>query len=504
MFKNKKRIYILSTILIILIIIVCININKKKEKEKFIQQEMQRVLQYSDISDFQNIEEVFLYLNSELLSKEDANIENVDYILKSKIKYNLEVEMKDYYEKLIQYSAYALDYKNFYIIDEDKKISIYVLCDSEKQAISKYYINDEESYFEKMESNQNIGKFSETESIQVNIISEELQQIISKNWQTIGINLGTQDSTYRNYDIYFDEGYEIRKVNGKVFNIIFTDKYNKEIFENIKIDNTKEEIEKMLGKPTFLSNNVFGYKTEKFYMFFSNKQISIYPIVEYNTNKVIEIIEKYKDSEEIQEYINEIKLIWKDYDKYDYGSNYVILQYTLKGICFKYDLTAQNGIVFYNNYSGLIDTNTTLKEIVANKKELPEKMYFENSDLVFEQEKARVATLDDYTEYRNNRNKSILNISKKFKINQDLSGQIRFISINKQSPNSELRENLDYGIWYDDYNFIYSIKGRGIYMYNVLNHKYTTIIEGNDTYQLTGISEGNILYYDETSISVSE
>ena len=502
MFKNKKRIIIIAVIVTIIILVcIVINIYNQKKKEKFIQSETERVLKYTSIEEFKSIEEVFLYLNSEFISIEDSEEENVDYIIKGKLKYNAEYSAKTYYENLIQYSAYVLQYKNFYIVDESKNINIFVLCNSEKETVVTYYINDNERYLEKLQNEQNIVKAEQPEITSVKVSSEELNQIISNNWKTNDINLGAQDSTYRSYDIYFDEGYEIRKINGKVFNIVFTNKYNKDVLDNIRVKTSKEETMKSLGKPTYESSETWGYKTEKFYIFFSDEQISIYPVIEYSTDKIIEALEDYSKTNDFQKYINTIRTIWQDYDYFESNGNKVILQYTLKGIKFKYDSTAQNGVILYNNYAGLVNKNNTLQNVINNNTlNLPDKMYYENTDLVFESEKTRIATLDDYTQYNNLTTEKILNTSNKYKVNQDSKGKVMFISINKQAPNTELREIADSAVWYDDHTFIYSVSGKGIYMYDVQAQKYTTIVEGNDKYQIKVLTKENELIYDETSI----
>lgn len=499
--KNKVLICIISIIIIILIIAIIANLRKKHNEQILYEQEKQRISKYTDITDFKSAEEVAIYLDTKLLSIEQSDIENVDYILKMELKYNLEQNVQNYFEKLIHYMAYVLDYKSFYIIDEEKNINILIACNSENKTVVKYYINDIESYFEKMQSNENIENYSETTTIQATTNSEILKQLMENNWKTENVNLGTLESTYRNYNVYFDEGYEIRKVNGKVFNIVFNKTYENEIIENIKVSTDTQTIINKLGTPQFKSGTLIGYKTEKFYIFFTSEQVSIYPVINYNTEKIVQIIEKYENTNDIVNYLNEIKEEWQDYDIYDYDKNYVILQYTLKGICFKYDSTAQKGIVLYNNYIGNIRSNISIQQIINKEAKLPDNTYYSNIDLVFKEEKNRIATLDDYSEYRNYKTNIILDISKKFKTNIDEKNQLRFISINKQYPNSELKEFFDMGIWYDDDNFVYSVENKGIYMYNAATRKYTTIIEGEETYKIIKVFE-NKIYYDETYISV--
>lgn len=155
------------------------------------------------------------------------------------------------------------------------------------------------------------------------------------------------------------------------------------------------------------------------------------------------------------------------------------------------------------NYYG----NLTLEEVVNTKQILPNNIFIENKDLVFETEKSRVNTLEDTTNNGNYSSTVILNTSKKFKVaKQLLQGsdnmyQIRFISINNEFPNTELREVISRGIWYDDCNFIFAVKERGIFIYNVQTQSYRTLKTGNGEFMIHNI-ENNKLYYDNDSLEI--
>ena len=504
---KRKNIIILIILFVILFIIlgVCISLLKQyKEKQKKQEQQeqlKQQVVQYTKISDFKSIEEVLIYLDSEFISQKDSEEENLDFIVLAKLKYNLNLNNKNYYENLIQYSAAACNYKNFYIIDEEQNIKILVLCNN-SQAVSSYYINNEKFYFDKLENTENINNTSKTEITKINSSCNLLEEIISANWATTNLNIGTEESFYKGYNIYFDEGYEIKKVNKKVFNLVFTEKFTENVVENLKVNSSKQEITKALGNPTFENSKCIGYKTEKFYIFFSESQVSIYPVVSYSSNEIINIIEEYEETNDFQTYMNKLRAEWQDYDVFKVSNNNVILQYTLKGIVFKYNNTSKQGIVLYNNYLGNVDEENTLQNVINKETALPDNMSFINEDLVFEEEANRILTLDDYTEKDNFASEKILNISKKFKAYTDIkTNQFCFVSINKQAPNSQLREDFDYGIWKDDNIFIYSIKNKGIYMYNAEKRTYSTIIEGNNEFKIIQI-EDNKLFYDESVIDL--
>jgi len=417
---KRKNIIIFIILFVILFIVICVGIQiikeEKENKKQFeiVQQKKEQVMQYTNITDFNSIEEVLLYLDSEFISQEDAEDENLDYIVKAKLKYDLNLSYKNYYEKLIEYSASASKYKSFYIIDEEKNIEILVLC-NDSQSISSYYINNEKFYFDKLESKENITNITKTEITKINSTCEILEEIISNNWITTNMNLGTKESIYKGYDIYFEEGIELKKVNGKVYNLIYTDKHEENVVENLKVNSNRETIIEQLGEPAFDTGSCMGYKTEKFYIFFSEDEISIYPIYTYSTDEIIQIIEKYENTKDINIYLNEIKQKWPDYDVYKVSNNYIILQYTLKGIVFKYDNTSTQGIVLYNNYNGKIDSVHYIQDVEDRIVDLPNGMNFVNYDLVYQEELNRINALDNYSEKGNYAVDPVLNTSSKFK-----------------------------------------------------------------------------------------
>lgn len=102
----------------------------------------------------------------------------------------------------------------------------------------------------------------------------------------------------------------------------------------------------------------------------------------------------------------------------------------------------------------------------------------------------------------------MINTSTQFKTHKssvdenDSIYKIRFISIDNQYPNSELREMITSGIWFDDYNFIYSIKNRGIFVYNAKDRTYKTLKTGEGEFRITSIYQ-NYLNYDRTSMEIN-
>lgn len=361
--KNHKKTFIIISIIILLflITIIAINVHNDKKRKEFIRQETERVRQYSAITDFQNLDEVALYLNCKLIKQQDSKRDNVKYDVYMELPVKVDDEngnYKNFVENLIQFSAYVLKYKNFVIIDEKNQTSILVTCNEEKQLIEKYYINNIENYFELAERKQQINElkaneFKGAEITEFEISSQIINELIANNWKSDKVNFGTQESFYRNYNIYFDEGIEVRVVAGKVFNIVFNNKYQNNIINNLNTKSTIEEIKNSLGKPTFDEGSLIGYKGKDIYAFFYNNQVSIYPVEQYETDEIAKAIsEKNVENSNEKVFVDAIKNIWKDYDIYDFDENNVKLQYTLKGLAVKYDSTTKKGVIVYNNYKG--------------------------------------------------------------------------------------------------------------------------------------------------------
>lgn len=504
---NKKNIVIASIVLLFLITIVLVNVYKGLVENKKIEQEQQRVKQYTALTDFKTIQEVALYLDSTFLKQEASEIKNINYNIYMKIgkkPYENGKENQVFYEKLIQYSAYVLKYKNFVIIDEENQLIITVICNETAEMVSTYSINGELNYFENIQNKENIQNVEQIAEINLSIDSDDLKNIVNNMWKTDNINIGTVESTYRDYDVYFDEGIQIRKINKKVFNIIFNKKYTKSIINSLKTTSTKQEIIDKLGTPQYETGNLIGYKSSDMYVFFYNNQISIYRNEKYETDKIAELVEQYVNSGDLKDFYNKLKDTWNDYDKYINSEENILLQYTLKGICIKFDSSNENGVIIYNNYKGKICGNLTLEDY-KNGTNLPNEVHILNNDLVFKHEIERINTLDNTTMAYNYTTRATLNTSNSFKVIATEVGEkiygIRFVSIGEKYPNLELREYISIGIWLNDFEFVYSVQGKGIYKFNLKDCSYKTIVTGKDNFKIKYI-ENNILYYDETLITL--
>lgn len=502
---NKKNIIkIVIPILVIILVIIAIS-NNVKNTEK--QKEIEKIKSYTSIDDFKTIEEVAIYMDCEYIKEEPSKTEGytTDIYLEIKLKpFTNSTSNKEYYEKLFAYCAKVVQYKNFIIIDKTNELVIAVNCNTDNKVITNYNINGNDKYFQTEESRIAKENYIEIKEIAYTINSTELKQIIQQNWNVSDSIFGTKDSVFQNYNIYFDEGISVRKINKTIFNIVFDSKYKQEIINGITTSSTKQEIIEKLGAPQFEQNEIIGYKTENTYIFFYKNEVSVYKN-EKNTNTLefAKLVEQYQSDKDLIKFTTNLKNVWTDYDLYNYDSNYVVLQYSLKGISIRYNYKKDNGIYMYSNFTGNITPNTTHQQIINGQSKLPNEVYIKNENLVLTAEKERISNKNTITYDLAN---VIQNHSKEFIIDiitmKNSTYEISFISKLNQNPNRELREYINYGIWLDDENFIYSVKQKGIYKYNVKTNTYTTLITGDkDEFKILKLQNG-ILEYDETTLKI--
>ena len=506
--NNRKIIIISSIILILVIILIVLNRTLKKQDEK--QALINTVNSYTSISDFKTIEEVAIYLDCDYIKMSNSKDKNYTADIYLQIKYDLysnDQSNEVFYKRLVLYCANVLKYKSFRILDTKKNITIEVDCNKDNETINKIIINGEESYFQKTDSLLELKKIDTVQESNFDIQSKILQEIIRKKWSK-NINFGSKDSEFNRYDIYFEEGIEVRNIEDKIFNIIFTSNYKENIVNNINANSSQDEIIKALGEPTYKDEQygIIGYKTKDFYMFYNaQSEISIYRIDnEYNSDTFANLIDEYFENKDFENLIKNVKNNYKDFDKYSNDADGIILKYTLKGLEIILNKKTSNEIIFYNNYSGKIYKDLYIKDISTN---IPDNILIKNENLVFNAEVERLMNkyLEEYNagiDKLNNENKSYSN--KFYTIKEELSSNtyaIKFISIDNTSSNSELRENINYYIWIDDYNFVYSITGKGLYVYNAKTKKYGTLIEGQEKFELKEYSN-NILKYDDKSVKL--
>ena len=497
-----KKTIIIAIIILFIIIIVLALINaiediklKKSVEEK----------EYTNFQDFESVKEVAVYMGCKYISQNGTII----YINFNKDLYDENgISNKKFFDNLSGYMSYVLNYEDFTMIDKSRKINIDVKCKKQQKVITKIIINGKEDYYNDEELKQQIEKNVEIPITKMQVNSIIINNLIKNKWNISSINLGSKESTFNKYNIYFDEGLEVRNLGNKIFNVIFTENYKDTVINNIKVGEKFENIEEILGKPTFQDQDIIGYKGKDIYVFFEQSTISIYRVEEYDDEKFTELLNKLSEFENIQKISNELTDIWSNYDKSEDEKDDFLRRYSLQGVELVSNLTKQ-GIILYNNFSGKVKDNKTINEI--NLEEIPAKVYIDNeNDLVFISEKNRLNILQsEMTRSCQERmaydEKHKLNdLSTKFDYyikNNNNSKIVRFFSKDNKYPKCELEADINSYMWFDDYKFIYSVKNEGIYVYDLQSRNIRKLTEGKDEFIFTSFESKTLIYDNDKKLN---
>lgn len=512
--RDKKLIKIIISIIIILILLLILVIAKLRNMSVQEDKELDRIKSYTTITDFKTVEEVAKYLECDYIKKEYSKVENYDLDFYIKIKllpYTDNNSNENFYNKLISYSAKVLGFDNFRIIDKKNNIIIEVVCDKEKENIKSISINGESNYFERRDSEIQKNNYQEVKETNLTIQSDILTKLINNNWRIKESDIGTKETTFNSYEIYFDEGIQIRKIDNKVFNIVFTDKYKQNVVNNITTDTSKEEIIKLLGEPTFKDEQteVIGYKGKDIYIFINvEKEISVYRVLQESKEdkEFSELLDKYIEDKNTEDFMNKVKQIWNDYDESQVNGSIKQLRYSLKGL----EVT-NNSVNIYSNFLPVIykgkDINQFKTEVITGNG-----VAFYNNDLIFKNETDRNKSLNSRkyvlenfanSKYDNDKNSNSIESSEflEYKSYSDEGTfSVKFISKTGRYPNSELKQYVNNSLWINDYIYIYSITNNGIYAYDTRTRNYATLVTGNEEFKDLKY-ENNKLFYNDKQIS---
>ena len=499
--KNyKKTIIVLFVVIFILLLCQFLLSTLSKEQKN-------NELSYSSL---RSVKDVIEYYESTYISESES--EETEYYLDIFLKFKVlpydenDNSNETYYNTLIEEVAKVIRYKSFKMIDLENEITIKVVCENNK--IESIIINDIEDYFIYMDSQISMKKYVEIKSTEFVINSPILQSCINNNWDN-NINFGTRESIFDEYYIYFDEGIKVKTIQNKIYNIIFNKKYSENVINDLFPGIDLANVEVTLGKPSFEDEKlgIIGYKGNEMYVFFTNEEISIYRTPDVDIEDFFGLSDRFiAEKIDFLDFMNELTYIWPDYSEYEYTENTMFIAYPLKGIEIKLNYDDISGILVYNNIKS---TLPRIQEYLENTNFVSRLQI----DAVFEAEKRRVNKIIEQTEKCNDFKESLEDdqkalIGESFRyeiypmtdINENIYG-MKFISLSEDNPNRELNDSMDYYMWINNDNFIYSKEGKGIYIYSLIDGSVRRLLEGNDTYELKEYDNG-ILKYDDKQINV--
>lgn len=491
--SKKMKMYILMILLILVFLgVIYLTVFKKEKKE------------YTSSSDFSSIEEVIKYMDCKYIGEGQSN--SLDYpiavsLVFKHLPYENGTSYEKFYNQIINLVAYVTNYEGFKLSDSKNKIYVAVKCNDVTKSITDISINGSTTYFSDSKNSESINSYTKVNSVDVNIESSVLNQVINTSWKKGAVNFGTKESKFNDYDIYFDEGIEVRNVSDKIYNIVFTNKYNSNILNGLKVGDSLSKVKEVLGNPNILDETheeLLGYKSDKLYIFFMEDQVSIYRTEEvFDTLEFAKIVDNFIIEKNSKNLVNSLKSLWNDYDYYYDNDNVIILRYALKGVQVQFNLTNEHGISLYSEFEGDITSSISLDDVISKKSTLPQYVYIKNNNLVYVSELERQGA--KYTEEVSDRTSDNFMAIVKERINN--SYKLSIIARTNDFPSSELNLEISSNIWIDNNRLAYSIRNKGIYIYNAATLKTSTVIEGNDEFIIKDF-ENNVLKYDDKNISI--
>jgi len=340
---------------------------------------------------FSDIKDLFATLNISYLKGLKSSNSNFYYDFYVTFNEELSLENQNKYVNCIKNISSQVKYYSYRMIDEKNNIEIAVYCDSDGKKISKYTINNDEYYFNKLNNQKELDNFIEVPITEVRIEANSLKFIIDNSWK-----ITEKVENNKNYIDYIDNS-KIKIVNNKIFNLVYTSEHKETIIDGLKPTDTYENIVKVLGKPAFedKSKTILGYKTQEFYVFFTGSEISIYRNEDINDNVLSTELVKLKNNNDINSFVNNIFSKWQDYDSIEENGEKKNLNYTLKGIEIQNISELDEKIIVYSNCTFPLISGKKLSEINSN--DIPSCVTLKlTKNLIFTYEKERydLATIE--------------------------------------------------------------------------------------------------------------
>ena len=503
---NKRKLIILVVIVLIIILSIISGILENNKKQNNNDDNLA-------IVKYESIEQILNQYGCKLIKETKSSEKNYAKDLYVSFKYNTfegTESKKRYYENIISLLADFIK-ESYRLIDKDKGLVIEVQKNEIEtgKVVYIYAINGEQNYFEKQETKISVQNYKQNKETNLQVNSNILNTLMQNEWKA-NVNFGTKDSTFNKYDIYFDEGIEVRKISGKVYNIVFTNRYEEEIVNGIRVGTNFDEIIRRLGEPTFGNKNgqYIGYKSSNIYAFFLEDSISIYVNEKVEMKEFEELLNNYVENKiGIKEFMNDLTYLWPDYEEYTYNSSYIYINYPNKGIKIEMRKDSPIGIEIYNNCNITNSIEKLLKEgKISSKVKEDLNEYTLKNKINKEEEYTYLLYLNDGEETEETEETELSIHSSLFYIYTDLAenyiNKVYFTSKVSEYPNRELNEKINQGFFANDNTYVYSIENKGIYTYDVISGNKNTIITGEETFELKEYDNG-LLSYDEKQINLN-
>ena len=206
--KKKKKMIIIVAVIVAFLVLLTVILKLIQNNKKI-----------ESIYDANSLKAVIEFCDCKYIAEKDSELDDYNMDIYMEFKYSPYQDGKSqqpFYDVTIDAITNFLSYRKIRLIDESKGLVIRVDTNNTSKITNKYFNDIEESeYFNRLLSDANLENKSSLEETNFSI-NTELQALVNNEWNTSNINFGQRTSTFRNYDIYFENGYRVRNIAGKL------------------------------------------------------------------------------------------------------------------------------------------------------------------------------------------------------------------------------------------------------------------------------------------------
>lgn len=365
--KNSKRIIIIF-ILILLFILLCILtaiiiILKKDESNIDIPKDD---IIISDIKE-NTIEYVLKQHDSEYISQNKNRV----YAILAKDLYDENGKSnEEFVEDLVEDLKEFFVETSFYIIDEEKSITIYAKWSSKDKEID-LVINNIEDFYKETDGRDysavDSAKIVEASNLLMSNIYLESLEINNMYFSGIEKYLTNGRELENGYTVYTDQQIKIKNaLNKGVFNLIFMEDYKDKILYDVSLEDKLREIAEKYDDYVFggLEKGYLGYRSGNFYYFFYEHEASIYPYSYVENTKFEALLTNYLETKDLDEFVSKLKNTIKSYADIEYDADIqkLFVSYPTRGIKIDIRDNDPKGITLYSNYHFSDKTKQLVKD----------------------------------------------------------------------------------------------------------------------------------------------
>lgn len=387
--KNSKRILIIIMLLILFILFCLLTavtiILKKEENSNDIVMNTIKTNAVEKSKKEKTIEDVLNEHDSEYINQDNNKI----FAKLAKDLYDENGRSnKEFFESLIEDLEPFFPETSFYIIDDEKDITIYVKK-SNKDGSFELIINDIENFYQETDGRDYVAvensKIVEPSNLLMSNYYLEKLEMHNMYFKYIEDKLTNGRETENGYTVYVDQQIKVKlSPNKSVLNLVFMEDYEDKILHDISLDMKLGDIANLYDDYVFggIDKGYLGYRSGNYYYFFYEDEASIYSY-SYGKSETFEnILNEYLSTKNLDDFVDKLKLAFKGYSELEYDPDIqrLFIAYPTRGI--KIDIRDNNpkGITLYSNYC----FSDTTKKLVKDGK-----LKYSEEDYVNEYEQMR-------------------------------------------------------------------------------------------------------------------